>query len=403
MRLKTADGRSLWLAYGMNVHPGGCAETTRAAIHSTVLPLRERLGVKGPFGLAVRWSASGVEQLLAEPKELASLRALLAEEGLCIFSGNAFVPGDFHGKPLKASVYEPAWSDPARTRYTLGFAKILASLARPGIRISLSTSPCGWRAWGGGDAAMDACAGELARCAAGLARLHEETGVHVDLAIEPEPRCYIETTQELLDFFSGPLERALAGSPHARAHLGVCYDVCHQAVVHEDIEAGLASLAEAGIGMGKLQASCALEAPDPRDPAARQALARFDEPVYLHQVGARDAAGDLLMAEDLGAVLADVEGRWREAAPWRVHFHVPVFRAEVVGSLRTTQPELAKALRWVARHDVTRHLEIETYTWDVLPEAEHEAGSGVDLTAALACEYEWVLGILGTEGVHLAP
>ena len=51
MRLATPAGSELWLAYCMNVHPGGTLATTEAAIEDTVLPLRERLGVRGPFDL----------------------------------------------------------------------------------------------------------------------------------------------------------------------------------------------------------------------------------------------------------------------------------------------------------------------------------------------------------------
>jgi len=398
MRLQTADGRTLWLGYGMNVHPGGDARTTIDAIHSTVLPLKERLAVPGPLGLAVRWSASGVGAL-ADETVFAPLHDLLGEHDLHVFTGNAFVHGDFHGRPLKDAVYRPAWSEQARTDYTVAFAEVLAALNEPGASVSLSTSPCAWRGWGGGAQEEEACAEQMADCARRLRRLEEASGVRVRLAIEPEPRCTLETTAELRAFFAGPLEQALAGDADLRTYLGACYDVCHQAVVHEDARESLGALVGDGIAIPKLQASCALELADPSDADGRAALARFDEPVYLHQVGAPDAAGRVHMAEDLGAVLADETGAWRGRAPWRVHFHVPVFRAEATPPLRTTRAELEAALRYVAQEDVTDQIEIETYTWDVLPDAEKAAGSGRDLVEALAREYEWVLGILREEGV----
>jgi hypothetical protein len=394
MRLRATDGTPLWLGYGMNVHPGGTAVDTLAAIESTVLPLRKRLGVEGPFGLAVRWSAAGVEELRHDASLCARLAETLEAYDLVPFTGNAFVHGDFHDRPLKDEVYRPPWHDPARTAYTVAFAEVLAGLRTPGSRLSLSTAPGGWRAWPRRQDEAERSAAQLVACAEALRRIHEETGVRVTLGIEPEPRCTIETTAELRAFFAGPLARALAGRAALRPFLGACYDVCHQAVVHEDIDAALDALVRDGIPIAKIQASCALQLDDPADEEARAALARFDEPVYLHQVGAPDAAGRVHMAGDLPEVLGADAGAWRGRRPWRSHFHVPVFRTEAIPPLRTTRPQLDAVLARAAGGGLSEHLEIETYTWDVIPEAEREAGTGFDLVEALAREYEHVLGIL---------
>ncbi len=400
MRLKTGDGKDLWLSYGMNVHPGGAAGETLEAVSSTVQPLRDRLGAAGPFGIAVRWSCWGVEQLQEDEDLRIRLAHRLRDADLVPFTGNAFVYGDFHGEPLKEEVYRPPWSDPARTSYTLGFAELLAGLNQPGASVTLSTSPCSWRAWKGGEAELEACATQLAACARGLRELEDRTGVRVRLGIEPEPRCTLETTDELRAFFAGPLGAAL--DDDTRPYLGMCYDVCHQAIVHEDVGASLDALLADGIPIVKVQASCALQCDDPSDDAARAALAHFDEPVYLHQVGARDADGRVHMAEDLPTVLGDEGGAWIGRKPWRIHFHVPVFRAEAVPPLRTTQPELDAVLTRVAAGGVTDQVEIETYTWDELPEAEREAGSGFNLVDALAREYAHVLGALGAGGADVS-
>ena len=229
--------------------------------------------------------------------------------------------------------------------------------------------------------------------------LEENHGVRIVLGIEPEPGCTIETTEEMLDFAAGPLRDMFDMTlVDVEPYVGVCYDVCHQAVEWEDAEANLRAIRSAGLPIAKVQASCALELPDPHDDVARAALGRFDEPVYLHQVGARDEAGRVQVASDLGVVLEDPV--WRQRGPWRSHFHVPVFREELLGGLKTTQPDLERVLRLVAREDITDHVEIETYTWDVLPEAEKAAGSGFDLVEALEREYRWVLDVLAEEGVH---
>lgn len=408
MRLRGKDDRTLWLGYGMNVHPGGDAQSTLEAIRTTVVPLKSRLGVTGPFGLAIRLSAAGVRELLEDPAVFDALVAALREHDLCVFTGNAFVHGDFHGRSIKDEVYRPDWSADARGDYTVQFAEVLGRLGKAGVGcdgpMSLSTSPISWKGWSTDPDPVAPSLEQLVDVTVGLWGIERSYGQPVHLAIEPEPGCTVETTPELLALFDRLGVRARAAQTEGRlgqvdpmAYLAACYDVCHQAVEWEDAEASLRAIRAAGIPVGKLQASCALELQDPTDAAGRAALARFVEPVYLHQVGARDGDGTLHVAADLPDVLDDPA--WHARGPWRSHFHVPVFREELVGGLRTTRPELERALRAAAGGGITDHIEVETYTWDVLPDAEKQAGSGFDLVDALEGELRWVLGVLAEEGV----
>ncbi len=401
MRLRTATGEDLWLAYGMNVHPGGNVETFEAALVQTVWPLRERLGVDGPFGLALRFDGDGVRELHEDDERRKLLRDLLAGGDFVPFTGNAFVVGDFHGPGTKAEVYRPTWREAARLEYTVAFAEVMSSLAGPGRLVSLSTSPLSFRRFREEEGFEDAAARMLAAAARRLVALEEATGTRVMLGLEPEPLCTLETTDEAIAFFLGPLRKALGRDVRARERLGVCWDVCHQAVEGEDPAAALESLVLARIPVVKVQASCALEVPDPSDPAARAALARFDEPRWLHQTIARRADGTLRRAADLPEALSGPDAAaWAAVgSPWRVHFHVPVHREALVPPLRTTRPALEAALVKVARGGITSHLEIETYTWEGLP-PEERAG---DLVESLAREYEWVLSILAREGTVPAP
>ena len=75
-------------------------------------------------------------------------------------------------------------------------------------------------------------------------------------------------------------------------------------------------------------------------------------------------------------------------ACWRIHFHVPLFMRDYDG-LGSTQHDVATVLRAAVSQRFTRHLEIETYTWVVLP-----PGLKTDVTTSIAREYQWVLGAL---------
>lgn len=404
MRLVTPAGTDLWLAYGMNVHAGGSVEALEAAIAGTVVPLRDRLEVEGVLGIAIRLDADAVLELREDEDRRRLLRDLLEAQDLFAFTGNAFVAGDFHDvRGVKAAVYRPTWADEARVLYTIAFAEVLADLAPAGATLSLSTAPGSFRPFAEAPDFAARAARNLLRVGERLARLHAETGVRVVLGLEPEPLCTIETTAEAVAFFEGPLAeaaRAAGADPAAPSHLGVCYDVCHQAVEFEDPVASLGLLARRGVAVAKLQASCALELADPADPRGREALARFDEPRWLHQTTTRGPDGVVRRAADLPEALRGPRAGEFTASggPWRVHFHVPVHRPEAIPPLSTTRDDLAAALRVVARGRTTAHVEVETYTFDALP-AELRAG---DLVESLARELAWTRDVLVAEGCTLA-
>ena len=389
--MRTPDGRG-WLTYCLNIHPAQSWQAARAALLGPVRAIKARVGADAPFAVGLRFSAETVRDL-AEPAARADLVEILAAEDYRAVTVNGFPYGPFHGTRVKAEVYRPDWRSAERLAYTTALADLMAAIAPEGEPVSLSTVPGAFKSLStGAEAKM---AANYLRAAAHCARLRDRTGVEVAIAIEPEPCCFLETVAESVAFFEAYLfaDRAvgmmadLAGLSRGEAaaalprHLGLCYDVCHAAVEYEDPAASLAALAAAGVPIHKLQLSSALRI-ERVDAAARAALAAFDEPTYLHQVVARRGA-DLTRAADLPEALG--RGAAADGEEWRVHFHVPVFVAELA-DFGTTQDFLAEILALHRASPVSPHLEVETYTWDVLPEAL----TGDGLEAAMARELDWV-------------
>lgn len=382
----------LLLGYCTNVHPGG----DLAALHRVVghaAAVRRELGV-ARLGLGLWLGGAVVAALEATPAEVARLADALEGAGLYPFTLNAFPYGDFHAGVVKRAVYTPDWTDEERGGYTVAAARLLQRLAPPTLdHLTLSTLPLGWHdGWDAGRTEI-AC-DRLIATGLGLRRLADRAGRPVRLCIEPEPGCVVETTGQAIDLFHGPLKaaarRAGEGQGVIDETLGLCFDCCHQAVAFEAPEASLDALASAGVEVGKVQLSAALEVADPARPEVRAALGRFDEPRFLHQVRASASAGDgvVASADDLGEALAAAEaGRFPVDRPWRVHFHCPIHR-EAVGELSTTRPDLHRALRHLVATGRCDHLEVETYTWSVLPEGERPGGDA-DLAAPLAGEVGW--------------
>ena len=368
--------------YCTNVHPGRSVVEIVRTLDEFAVPVRDRFAATehgGPLAVGLWFADPVVRELRADPDGPARLADELRRRELDCYTLNAFPFGDFHRDAVKAAVYRPTWADPARRDYTLACAAALAALLPEGREGSVSTLPLGSRLNGELPADFeDRCVAHLLDVACGLDELHDATGRAVRLAIEPEPFCEIETTAGAVAFFDRLRARADAAGcgAAAREHLGVCFDVCHQAVEFEDVAASVAAFESAGVRVNKVQLSCAVETPSPRGDAARTALLRYAEPRYLHQTFAarkRDGGWEVVaraadLTRDAVASLPTDEDPF---TVWRTHFHVPVSRSDLGGGLRTTRADLEAALAAVAALPYAPHLEVETYTWPVLPGEEH--------------------------------
>jgi sugar phosphate isomerase/epimerase len=381
------------LTYCTNIHAGETWPEVLSALQQYLPEVKNDFAPEAPMGIGLRLSnAAAVE--LQEPAALAQLNELLEGGNYYVFTINGFPYGAFHGQKVKEGAYRPDWSDPSRLRYSNMLAHLLAKLLPTDMVGSISTVPGTYKAWA--QDTNDAIVDNLLQHVAELVALQRDTGKTIALALEPEPCCLLETIAETIAFFEQQLYSTrsiarlgqLAGLERTatelalRRHLGVCYDVCHAAVEFEDAGESVAGLRSAGIPITKLQLSCALKVPSVT-PAMVDKLRAFDEPVYLHQVVERHADGRLIRYTDLGDAFASAETA--QDAEWRVHFHVPIFESELQ-SFATTQEFLREILTLHRDTPVSEHLEVETYTWDVLPEQHRNIGMG----AAIARELNWV-------------
>lgn len=367
------------LTYCTNIHPAQTWPEVAAALSTYVPAVKAGLDVAGPLGVGLRLSAEAAATLQT-PAALDALRGLLDAHGLYVFTINGFPYGRFHGAPVKAAVYLPDWTEPERASYTDDLAAVLVAVLPDGVTGSISTVPGGFEV---PPARVEALASALVDQAARLWGLAERTGKTVTLALEPEPCCFLETIDQAVRFFTehlfGPsaVRRfAAATGLHRsdaavmlRRHLGLCLDTCHAAVEFESASGTLAALAGAGITIAKAQLSSGLRVPQ-MNAAAAAALADFAEDTYLHQV-VEQRAGTLARWLDLPEALAAWDG---SAVEWRVHFHVPIF-VETLPAFSTTSGFLRALLQAGLP---TEHLEVETYTFDVLP-PELRAGGVVEL------------------------
>jgi sugar phosphate isomerase/epimerase len=399
--MKLGGGAVGHLTYCSNIHRGETWPEVRAALERHVPAVKAKVSPDRSFGVGLRLSAIAA-QALRDERAFAQLRDLLGTHDLYLFTINGFPYGPFHGVRVKEEVYQPDWLHEERLVYTDLLADLLAPLLpdEPGLEGSVSTVPGTFKPLSEAPGVAERIAENMVRHVAHLVLLRARTGRTIALALEPEPYCFLETIEETVRFFERHLfaEAAvdrlanlcgLTRSDAAAAlhrHLGVCYDVCHAAVEYEDPKGGLDQLRAAGIRVPKLQLSAALRIAEvDADKAAR--LRQFDEPVYLHQVverrdGTLTRYLDLPQAFETLDSSGDASGGPRE---WRIHFHVPIFLDEIE-HFSTTQNFLREILAIHRDDPISAHLEVETYTWDVLPERDRQD----DVATAIGRELAWV-------------
>lgn len=401
--MKIGTNSDLHLTYCTNIHPGEEWSQVFANLKQYVPNLKAKLAPDKPFGIGLRLADVAARELLQGA--LAQFQAWLSEHDLYVFTLNGFPYGGFHHQVVKDSVYAPDWSKSERLDYTLRLTNILAELLPAGIEGSISTLPLSYKPWFKSDSAakesvFKTATLHLAEVVAAMVRIRTETGKLLHLDLEPEPDGLIENSAEVVDYFQTqllPIGGAYlaehlgisldAARSHILEHICICYDTCHFAVEYEDPDAVFKKFQAAGIKIGKIQISAALQVQLPQEVAQRQSLMQrlrpFAESTYLHQVIERHSNGNLHHYCDLQTALPHLEET--SACEWRIHFHVPIFIHDYQ-LLQSTQADIITVLDLLHSNNACNHLEIETYTWDVLPEPMK-----LDLHSSIKREYEWVL------------
>ncbi|MUG92130.1 metabolite traffic protein EboE [Scytonema sp. UIC 10036] len=417
--MKIGTNNNFHLTYCTNIHPGEEWNKVFANLKQYIPSLKAQLvssnprllqevgdfaAHQNPFGIGLRLADVATKELL-QGNNLTEFQSWLTEQNLYVFTLNGFPFGGFHWQVVKDQVYAPDWSKQERLDYTIRLVHILAQLLPSGVEGSISTLPLSYKPWFKGNQLFQASVTSsatlhIAELVAEMVKIKHETGKNIHLDLEPEPDGLIENAAEVVDYFQtyllpiggDYLVKHLgisleAAELHLLNHVRVCYDTCHFAVEYEDPMTVFQKFQSAGIQVGKIQISAALQVKISIDIEHRrlikEKLLPFAESTYLHQVIARDSYGKLHRYRDLEQALPDLEST--TASEWRIHFHVPIFIRDYQ-LFQSTQDDITTVLELLQDNHACDHLEIETYTWEVLPKEMK-----LDLPSSLQREYEWVL------------
>lgn len=403
--MQTSKGH---LTYCSNIHVGETWPEHFAQLKEHIPQVKQKISPVEPFGIGLRLANSASLELRKE-ENLIEFQEWLAKNDCYIFTMNGFPYGSFHHSTVKDKVHAPDWLSVDRVSYTIRLAQILAALLPEGTDGGISTSPLTYRFWHKEEdlpAVFETATFNLLQVVDQLIQIKKTTGKLIHIDIEPEPDGLLGEGKEFLQWYVQYL--LPLGIPYLqdkydynedtaasviREHIQVCYDVCHFAVGFEDHYHMIEEIRALGIKVGKIQISAALKAHFPSNMASRQpvidAFKKFNEPVYLHQVVASTKEGGLLRYPDMDKALEDANNP--SVTGWRAHYHVPLF-IQNYGVLQSTQKDIETVLSIHSENPVTFHLEVETYTWEVLPSEMR-----LPLTESIIREMEWVIELLKRE------
>jgi hypothetical protein len=382
----------LHLAYCTNIHRGENWQQTFASLKTYTLPVREKVCPEDPYAIGLRLSDLASREL-SEPATLLAFQKWLDHNDCYVFTINGFPYGRFHGSRVKEQVYLPDWSSAERLEYTNRLFNLLIELVPAGVEGSVSSVPCSYKEFVKSNDQVEAMIDNLWSCVEHIAGLSERTGKQLHLGLEPEPLCYLETSEETVRFFER-LRARRPNDPRSREHLGVNYDTCHLAVEFEEPNDAVERFQQHDIKISKLHFSSALKVSPTAE--VRRALRDFADDIYFHQVIARSHDGTLTRYKDLDVALnRQSEIGDRQSEEWRIHFHIPLHSRPT--PLFGTTSEHIHGVMDLLRSDpsLCSHIEMETYTWEVMP-PEMKNRNVVD---QLVGEYNWTLQQLKERGL----
>jgi hypothetical protein len=393
------------LTYCTNIHAGESWGDHFAALQQNIPAIKKKISADKPMGIGLRLSHQASVKL-QEQEALDNFKTWLQQQDCYVFTMNGFPYGGFHHTKVKDHVHAPDWTTPERVAYTMRLFDILKQLLHEGMEGGISTSPLSYKYWhvpAQYPEIFKKTTENILQVIHHLIGIRQATGKLLHLDIEPEPDGLLESGPEFFEWYEQHLLptglvylqqhaglNAITAEAAIRDHLQLCYDVCHFAVGYEDHTTVVRQLREKRIKTGKIQISAALKAELPTDKSDRdavfQAFRQFNESTYLHQVVARETDGELKRYPDLPEALAAPDNA--AAREWRSHFHVPLF-VQDYGLLRSTQEDIQTVLAIQSETPFTQHMEVETYTWEVLPDALK-----LPLSQSIVREMEWVIDFL---------
>ncbi|MFM1912627.1 MAG: hypothetical protein RIR51_465 [Bacteroidota bacterium] len=389
------------LGYCSNIHPGEKWDEHFSELKDKLPQIKAKISPEKAFGFGLR-IANEASLELEDMEKLSAFKDWLKKEDLYVFTLNGFPYGGFHHVRVKEDVHSPDWRTLDRVNYTKRLINHLAYLIPDDLmEAGISTSPLSYKPWFNNPiellAATIECTNHLMEVVMYSKIVFEKTGKKIHIDIEPEPDGILGDHHDFIDWYENIL--LVHGKNYLiskgflkeqveetiRNYVRICFDVCHYGVNFDSPTKSLDEFKEKGIKMGKYQISSAIKILfNKNDGSEKKSLEPYVDPVYLHQVKALKRDGSFQNYLDLNLALNEDSPASLEKE-WRIHFHVPIFM-ENYENISSTQAEILETLDYIKYHQEMPIMEIETYTWSILPKEIQ-----TNIVNSISREINWVI------------
>lgn len=388
------------LTYCSNIYSADTWKDIFINLKKNIPKISSKFSSNKAFGIGLRLSNNAATQLL-ENDNIITFQQWLNDNNYYVATINGFVYGTFYNTEVKDKVYEPNWTTIERANFNLTLIEILSKLCPKGGDIGFSTSPLGYK-FGlhkkNNESLNDLTVQYLLVLIKKLVDIEKKECKTIHIDFEPEADCLLENIYDVVNFFEKFLLTNVAfkltkelnvtlneAKSYILKHFRICYDICHQAVQFEDHTKNFEILNTSGIKIGKIQLSSALEINVKKNNLNNLIidLNKFKDKVYLHQVVIKNLDGSFHKYRDLPEALENFDNS--NESFWRIHYHLPIF-AEKYNNFFTTSKEIQTVINFLKSSSITSCLEIETYTWEILPEELK-----LNLIESIVREYKWII------------
>ena len=364
------------VCYCTNIHPGESWDEIISSLKENTLNIQK--GLTSEIGLRI--SARALKEVAR--KEINDFKKWLALENLKVCTVNAFPYGNFNKGIVKKDVYLPDWQSEKRVSYTLDTIELMLELDS---EVTISTVPLGWKdSFQQPSSVVNACQ-NLLKVALRLRDIYDKEGIQILVCLEPEPGCYLENTESVIRFFNDYLfnSKFFSQSEIAilRQFIGICFDVCHFSTMFESAVESYKKISQL-VDIHKVQVSSGLKFIGSLEDFKKN-ISSFKDGRYLHQLMIQNNDQQFFLSDLENYPLLDGE------AEFRVHYHVPIFLNELEG-FQGTNKDIVDLINYFNENKIEQTLEVETYTFEVLPAKYQEQG----IRESIRRELKWLINQL---------
>lgn len=401
--LWTDDHQEIEVSCNTNIQKIDSIGELHDFVSSSIEPFKRRISPYKAMALSLSVTQSILKTFHEDPKRAESFCRYLTERGLYVSSlDTRFVP--YHKRDRKQQLYHPNWLQDDRVRFTKWSGELLVKLMdRTEVGTIQTFAGVFHEEEGSSEDVKKAFTGALLRLVFHFHQLQRQHGKRIVICLKPAPFFTFENISTLLSFYSDQLfeegtkqlREAFGFSADdaeemIKNHVGICFDIGQLAATYHDPLSRIKQIQQSDLTTCvQISSSPVLFSPD-NNQEGQDRFFRVNQGRYLFPVSGRKEEGEKCYLDDVSKLCGERLKEWQSYAEWRAVNPLPLF-LDQVKSLFTTQEYVDDFLDRVLPGDIPfQKLEIETRSWEFLPQEVRRNEGITDVTDVMVKNVAWL-------------